>query len=107
MNEKNSVRLEGVLRRAPGVRRGFEGELTTLFLQVPTLRGHMHIQAVARLPKEARERLKEGSCVSVEGELDYEKKKNGGFEVFVVARRIHLVQEEPRKEDEGFAEFNF
>ena len=106
MNEKNSVRLEGVLKRAPGVRRGFEGEFTTLFLRVPTSRGHMHIQAVAKLPPSAREKLAEGSLVSVEGELDYEK-RSGGFEIFVVARKIHLVQEEPRKEDEGFAEFDF
>ena len=106
MNEKNSVRLEGVLKRTPGVRRGFEGELTTLFLRVPTSRGNMHVQAVAKIPREAREKLKEGARVSVEGELDYEKKKSGGFEVFVVARRIHLVQEEPKKED-GYAEFDF
>jgi aspartyl/asparaginyl-tRNA synthetase len=106
MGEKNSVKLEGVLKRSPGVRRGFEGELTTLFLQVPTLRGHMHIQAVARLPKEARERLAEGALVSVEGELDYEKKKNGGFEVFVVARRVRVLAESSPKED-GYAEFDF
>jgi aspartyl/asparaginyl-tRNA synthetase len=104
--EKNSVRLEGVLKRTPGVRRGFEGELTTLFLQVPTSRGHMHVQVVAKLPREARDRLTEGTVVAVEGELDYEKKKNGGFEVFVVARRVRVLAESSPKED-GYAEFDF
>jgi len=103
--EKNSVRLEGVLKRAPGVRRGFEGEFTTLFLRVPTSRGHMHIQVVAKLPKEARERLSEGALVAVEGELDYEK-RSGGFEIFVVATRVRVLAESSPKED-GYAEFEF
>lgn len=108
MSGKNHVVLEGTLKRK-GVRRGLFGELATLFLEVPTSRGRMHVSVLARLPEEARERIQEGMAVQVEGELDYEKKRNGGFEVFVLARKVKaLTNENPiPKEVEEYAEFDF
>lgn len=105
---KNSVSLEGTLKRK-GVRRGFFGELTTLFLEVPTSRGRMHVLVLARLPEEARGRLADGMTVQVEGELDYERKRNGGFEVFVSAKRVRVLAGDtpPGKEDGACAEFDF
>lgn len=106
MNGKNAVVLEGTVKRK-GVRRGFFGELTTIFLEVPTSRGRMHVSVLARLPEEARERLAEGMAVSVEGELDYEKKRSGGFEVFVFARRVRVLAGNAPKEDGEYARFDF
>ena len=103
---RNYVALEGVVKKI-GVRRGFFGELTTLFVQTSTSRGKVHVLALARLPEEARERIQEGMAVSIEGELDYEKKKSGGFEVFVFAKKVKALESATQKEVEDYAEFDF
>lgn len=104
MNEKNHVTLEGVVKKK-GVRRGFFGDVTSLFLHVPTSRGSMHIQVFARLSGEEAE-IREGVTVRVEGELDYEKRRNGGFEVFVAARTVEVLTETLREaEDDAIFDF--
>lgn len=103
---ENYVRLEGEVRRV-GVRRGFEGELTSIFLRAENSRGHVHVPVIAKLPGEARERLQEGSTIAVEGELDYEKKRNGGFEVFIFAKKLRLVGEAKERKREEYAAFDF
>lgn len=108
MSEKNHVALEGVIKKK-GVRRSFLGDLASLFLQASTSRGKVHILVLARLPEEARERLQEGMAVQVEGELDYEKKRNGGYEIFVLAKKVKaLTGSAPsEKEVEDYADFDF
>lgn len=109
MSEKNFVSLEGVVKKK-SVRRSFLGELTGLFLQAPTSRGGtVHVGVLVKLPEEARERIQEGMTVHVEGELDYEKKKSGGYEVFVLARKVKALANGnplPREAD-SYAEFDF
>lgn len=107
MGGKNFVSLEGVVKKKR-VRLSFLGEFVSLLLQVPTSRGTVHVVCLARLPGEARERLSEGMTVRVEGELDYERRKGGSYEVFVLAKRVSAVNGNSLpKEAEDYAEFNF